>query len=404
MNLKKDFPIFENTQDLVYLDSAATTQKPKIVIDSIKDYFEKYCSNVHRSFYPIGETATEKYENSRKIIAKFINAKPEEIIFTSGGTEAMNLLANSIKSLMVEGKDEILLTELEHHSNFLPWTEIAKKLDLKIKIAKFDKKTLNLDLEDLKKKLSERTFLIAFTGMSNVTGTMTEIEKIVNLVRKKNHNSLIVVDAAQLIVHKKIDVKKIDCDFLSFSGHKIYSSPGIGVLYGKGAILEKIYPSKFGGGMIQNIKDNGEIVFKEVPEKFEAGTQNIPGAISLAEAMKWLEKIGLKKIQKYEKKLLNYAIKELKKVPKIKLYLPETKNHSSIVSFTIEGIHPHDIAALLAEKNICIRAGQHCASPLFKNLDLFDGTARISFGIYNTKEDIDILVEELKKIVKKFWG
>ena len=395
MNYKKDFPIFKKNKKLIYFDSASTSQKPKQVIKSITNFYENENANIHRGIYTLSEKATKKYNQAREIVAKFINAKPNEVIFTKNTTESINSLTYKIKDLIPKKKDEILLTEMEHHSNLIPWQEFAKKYNFKLKFIPINE-NYELDYKKAKELINDKTAILAVTHVSNVFGTINNIKFLASLAKEKK--AIIVIDAAQSIQHLKIDVKKIGCDFLAFSGHKMLGPMGIGILYGKKELLEKMSPFQFGGGMVNSVSYD-DASWAEIPEKFEAGTQNIAGAIGLAEAIKYIQKVGIKNIEKYGKKLTKYTLKKLKTINEIKIYFP--KNQSSIISFNIPGIHPHDIAEILNRENIAIRVGHHCCMPLMKKLKI-SGTCRISFSIYNTQEDIDKLVETLKKIKEIF--
>lgn len=397
MNYKKDFPIFKNNPSLIYLDSASTSQKPKQVINSLTNFYENYNANINRGIYDLSEKATAEYNKARETIAKFINAKAEEIIFTKNTTESINFLAYTIRDLISTGKNEIVLTEMEHHSNLIPWQEFAKKNNFKLKFIPLNK-NYELDYKKAKKLINDKTAILAVTHISNVFGTINNIEFLVSLAKEKK--TITIIDAAQSIQRLKIDVKKIKCDFLVFSGHKTFGPMGIGILYGKKEFLERMPPFQFGGGMINSVSYNNAS-WTEIPEKFEAGTQNIAGAIGLAEAVKYIRKIGIKNIEKYEKKLTQIALNKLKKINGIEIYSPGSKNSLSIISFNIKEIHPHDVASILNEENIAIRAGHHCCMPLMKKLQI-PGTCRISFGIYNTKEDIDKLINGLKKVQETF--
>mgnify|MGYP001607947021 FL=1 len=393
--LKKDFPILKN--NLIYLDNASTTQKPRVVIDSIKDFYENKNANIHRGVYKLSNLATKEYENSKKVIADFINSNPEEIIYTRGTTESINLLSYTIKSIIKTGKDEILLTELEHHSNLVPWQEFAKRNNFKLKFIAL-KKDFTLDLEDAKNKITEKTAILSISHISNSLGTVNPIKKIVELAKKNNVIS--IIDAAQSAGHMKLDVKDIGCDFLAFSGHKMLGPTGIGVLYGRKNLLEKLHPFNFGGDMIEKVSYELS-TYSKIPEKFEAGTQNIEGAIALTTAINYLNKIKMENIESWEKELTEYTIEKLKQIPEIKLYNPGQENSSGIISFTVDDIHPHDIASMMDEENIAIRGGHHCTMPLMKKLNIA-GTARISLYFYNTKEDVDKTIIKLKDIIKKF--
>ena len=391
MNHKKEFPIFKKNKNLIYLDSASTSQKPKQVINSITNFYENYNSNATRGIYDLSVKATEKYNQARDTIARFINADFNEIIFTKNTTESINFLAYTIKDLIPIEKNEIVLTEMEHHSNLIPWQEFAKKYNFKLRFIPINE-NYGLNYEKAKEIINDKTAILAVTHVSNVFGTINNLEFLISLAKEKK--AIIIIDAAQSIQHLKINVKKIKCDFLVFSSHKMFGPMGIGILYGKKEFLEKIPPFQFGGGMINSVSyDNAS--WTEIPEKFEAGTQNIAGAIGLAEAIKYIEKIDIKNIEEYEKKLTKYALEKLKEIKEIKLYFP--KNQSSIISFNINGVHPHDVAEILNRENIAIRAGHHCCMPIMKKLKI-PGTCRISFSIYNTKEDINKLILGLKKV------
>ncbi|MBI4116188.1 SufS family cysteine desulfurase [Candidatus Pacearchaeota archaeon] len=395
--LKDDFPIFKNNKNLVYLDNAATTQKPKVVIEKIKEFYENSNANASRGIYSLAEKATEEYEKARKIAADFIDASSEEIIFTKNATDSINSIAYSLESAIPNGRDEILLTEMEHHSNLIPWQQLAKRKNMKLRFIKI-KSDFTLDMEDAKSKITEKTAIVSFVHVSNALGTLNDAKAIANLAKTKNAFS--IIDATQSVPHMKVDVKNIDCDFLVFSSHKMLGPAGIGILYGKKELLEKIPPFSFGGGMIKSVSyENAE--FAELPEKFEAGTQNIADASALGEAIRYLEKIGIENISSWEKQLLGYALEKLKKMKGVEIYNPGIENSSGIISFNIKGIHPHDAASLFDSFGIAVRAGHHCCMPLMKKLGL-QGTIRISFYLYNAFEDIDKLIEAIKKIKEKF--
>ena len=392
MELKKDFPILKN---IVYLDSAATTQKPKQVIEKIKDYYENYNANIHRGLYKISQKATEEYENSKKIVASFINASKDEIIYTRNATESLNLLAYTIKPLL-KGKN-IILTELEHHSNLVPWQQFCREYGFSLKFIPINE-DFTLDMDEARELINKDTAILSVTHISNAIGTINDVKELIQMAKKVN--ALTIIDAAQSIPHRKIDVKDLNADFLVFSGHKMLGPTGIGVLYGKKELLNQLQPFLYGGDMINEVTFQNA-TWNKLPEKFEAGTPNIAGAIGLAAAIDYLKNIGIENIEEREKELFEYAMKKMKKIKGIKIYSP--KNSSSIISFNLEGIHSHDIATILDSKNICIRAGHHCTMPLMNKLGIA-GTARLSLYFYNTKEDIDSLIqglEEAKKIFKK---
>ena len=397
MDCKKDFPIFKEHKDLVYLDNAATSQKPKQVIQAIKDFYEKENANIHRGVYNLSEKATEKYNYARKKIAEFINAESKEIIFTRNTTESINFLSNSIKTLISEGKDELVLSEMEHHSNLVPWQQFAKINGFKLKFIPITEK-YDLDYKKAEELINKKTALLTVTHVSNSLGTLNDIKKLAGMAKK--NDALIIVDAAQSIPHIKVDVRELNCDFLAFSGHKMFGPNGIGVLYGKKEHLERLPPFLLGGGMINSVSYE-DATWAEVPEKFEAGTQDISGAIALSEAVDYIKKIGFGKIKNYEEKLISYALRELKKIENITIYSPGNEKSISVISFNLNDIHPHDVASILNDENIAIRAGHHCCMPLMKKIGV-SGTCRTSFSIYNKKKDIDLLVKGLKKVNEIF--
>ncbi|MDP3986685.1 MAG: SufS family cysteine desulfurase [Nanoarchaeota archaeon] len=395
--LKKDFPIFANNKKLIYLDSAATSQRPKQVIKSLVDFYEKENANASRGVYTLAEKATARYESARRTVAKFIRAEPEEIIFTRNATESINLVSRSISPLIQKGKKEILLTEMEHHSNIIPWQQLAKKHKLKLNFVKLTP-DFTLDLNDLKEKLTNKTAIFAFTHISNVLGTVNDISLLTKVA--KSVGAITIIDAAQSIHCKKIDVRKIGCDFLVFSSHKMLGPTGIGVLYGKEKLLEKMPPFNFGGGMIKTVSF-GDSKFADIPQRFEAGTPNIAEATALAEAIDYIGNIGLENISEWEESLADYTEKKLREIQGVDVYRTKSGESSGIVSFTLDSIHPHDVASLLNEHYIAIRAGHHCAMPLMKRLGVL-GTCRASFYFYNTKEDADALILAIKKVKKRF--
>ena len=390
--MKQDFLNLQqkiNGKDLVYLDNAATTQKPEQVIKVISNFYEKNNANVHRGIHELSNRATEEYENARKTVAKFINAEPEETIFTKGTTDSLNMLTRSLKSQLKEG-DEIVLSILEHHANIVPWQQLAKEKKLSIKYLPL--KDFQIDLEEAKKIITKKTKIVSISHISNVLGTIAPIEELEKLTHK--HNAYFIIDAAQSAPHSLVDVKKQNPDFLVFSGHKMFGPTGVGILYGKKQHLEKLEPSTFGGSMIKTVTKESS-TWADLPQKFEAGTANIAQAIGLAEAITYLQKQ-----KSNDKELTEYALTKLKEIPQLKIIGPE-KNRIAIFSFTVKGIHPHDLAELLNREGIAIRAGHHCTMPLHKELNL-NATARASFYYYNTKEDIDKLVQGIKKALEVF--
>ena len=400
---KKDFPIFKNLPKLVYLDSAATSQRPKIVVDALKNFYEKENANIHRGIYTLSEDATKNYELVRKKIANFINSNADEIIFTKNATEGFNLLANTIKELISKDKNEIVLTDMEHHSNLLPWQNFAKKYKFKLKFIPLTK-NYELDYDKAKELINKKTAIISFTFVSNVLGTINDAQKLISLANTQN--ALTIIDASQAIQHFKINVKKLNCDFLAFSSHKMMGPTGVGVLYGKKKLLEKMPPFLVGGGTIDSV-DYENAVYLDPPRKFEAGTQNFADVIALGNSIDYLKQIGFDKIQKHESELFEYALEKLHKIKDIKIYNPGKNKSAPVISFNLQDIHPHDIAHILNDYNIAIRAGHHCCMPLIKKLGILgackvSGVCRASLSIYNTKEDIDKLIAALKKAQEIF--
>lgn len=395
IKLKKDFPIFKKNPGLKYLDSAATSLKPQCVIDAVSDYYSNYSANVHRGLYDLSEKATEAYENSRASAQKFINARSErEIIFTGGTTQAINLVAQSWGKHNLKSGDEILLTILEHHSNLVPWQMIAKEKNCVLKFLDIDGDG-KLKIEQLSKLLTKKTKIVAVSHVSNALGTINPLKLII----QKAHavSAKVLVDAAQSAPHMPLDVQYLDCDFLALSGHKMCGPTGIGILYAKEKILEEMPPVTFGGNMIREVRKT-YAKWNSLPWKFEAGTPAIAEAIGFGKALEYLQKINMKNIREHEKRLLKYATSSLRKIPGVKLYGPcDPENQSGVLSFTLQGVHPHDIAFILNEDNIAVRAGHHCCMPLLERLGV-SATVRLSFYIYNTEKDIDQLCEALSKI------
>ena len=398
-NYKKDFPIFQNNKNLIYLDSAATSQKPEFVLDAMDKYYRNYNSNVRRGLYPIAEIATKKVEEIRKKVAKFIHANPEEIIFVRNTTEAINLVMNSWAYTNVGCEDIVCTTIMEHHSNFVPWQLFAHDGYCEFRVIDIDSNG-ELDTTDLLKK-TKKAKLLAITHVSNVLGTINPIKEIIKKVKNINPDIKVLIDGAQTVPHMKVDIKDLDCDFYVFSGHKIMASTGIGVLFGKKKILEDMNPFLFGGEMIKTVSIE-KTTFADIPYKFEAGTPDIAGIISLGAAIDYLERIGMDKIRNHELKIMNYAIKKMIKIKGITIYGPMDLNiRSGVISFNLNGVHAHDVAQVLGDMNICIRAGHHCAMPLHKRLGI-SASARISTQIYNTKDDIDKFIEGLIKVKSMF--
>ena len=397
-NFKKDFPIFEN-KDITYLDSGATTQKPTSVLEAIEKFYKNENANPHRGAYGLSIEATEIYENTRDKIAKFINAKHrEEIIFSKNASESLNLIAYSYGLDNLKKDDEIVLSIMEHHSNLVPWQMVAKKTESKLNYM-YINDNFEISDEEIETKITDKTKIVGITHVSNVLGTINNIEKIIKYAHKKG--AIVVVDGSQSIPHMEIDVQKLDADFFVFSGHKMLAPLGIGILYGKKEILNKMNPFLMGGDMIEYVYEQ-ETTFAPIPNKFEAGTQNVEGVLGLGAAIDYIRNIGYNKIQEIEKEVTSYARQELSKLEYLTLYLtPNEEKHSSVISFNIKGVHPHDVASILDSENVCVRSGNHCAQPLLRSMGI-DSTCRASFYIYNTKEDVDKLVIALNKAYNVF--
>ena len=397
-NFKKDFPIFEN-KDIAYLDSGATTQKPTSVLEAIEKFYKNENANPHRGAYGLSIEATEIYENTRDKIAKFINAKHrEEIIFSKNASESLNLIAYSYGLDNLKKDDEIVLSIMEHHSNLVPWQMVAKKTESKLNYMYINEE-FELSDEEIETKITDRTKIVGIAHVSNVLGTINNVKKIIKYAHKKG--AIVIVDASQSIPHMKIDVQDLDADFLVFSGHKMLAPLGIGVLYGKREILNKMTPFLMGGDMIEYVYEQ-KTTFAPLPNKFEAGTQNVEGVVGLGAAIDYIQNIGYDKMQELENDVLAYARQELSKLDYLTLYMtPNEKNHSSVISFNIKGVHPHDVASILDSEGVCVRSGNHCAQPLMRFLGI-DSTCRASFYFYNTKEDVDRLVHALNKAYDMF--
>ncbi len=397
-NLKKDFPILEN-KNIAYLDSGATTQKPKQVIEAIKKFYETSNANPHRGAYGLSIEATEIYESTRTKIAKFINAKHrEEIIFSKNATESLNLIAYSYGMNNLKKDDEVVISIMEHHSNLVPWQKVTKVTNSKLKYM-YINENYELSDEEIENKITDRTKIVGITHISNVLGTINNVKKIIEYAHKKG--AIVIVDASQSIPHMKIDVQDLDADFLVFSGHKMLAPLGVGVLYGKKELLEKMTPFIMGGDMIEYVYEQ-DTIFAELPNKFEAGTQNVEGVVGLGAAIDYIESIGYDKIQEIEKEVVSYAKQELSKLDYLTLYMTSNEDkHSSVLSFNINGVHPHDVASILDSVGVCVRSGNHCAQPLMRFLGI-DSTCRASFYLYNTKEDVDSLVNGLNKAYEMF--
>jgi len=399
-NIKKEFPIFDNkvqNNDLVYLDSANSSQKPQKVINRIYDFYTKEFSNVGRSVHYLAVAATNFYENTRISVQKYINAESaDEIVFTKGATEAINLVANTFGQKFLKEGDEVLLTELEHHSNYVPWHFLRKVKNIKINFAEINDEG-QITLESIEKKITKKTKIIALTHLSNVTGEILPIKEITSLAHSKGIP--VLIDGCQGAPHLKLDMQDIDCDFYAISCHKMYGPTGLGVLYAKRKWLEELPPYQGGGGMINEVNKEG-ITYGELPNKYEAGTMATAQVIAFNESIKFMEKIGIKNIEKHENEIIKYGEEILRKNNSVKL-IGNPKNRGGVLSFNIDGIHPHDIATVLDEDGVAIRAGHHCCQILHKKLNL-TASARASVGIYNTKEDFEKLNESINKCKKVF--
>ena len=399
-DIKKEFPIFDNkihNNDLVYLDSANSSQKPKVVVDRIYDFYTKEFSNVGRSVHYLAVAATNLYENTRVLVQKYINAKdPNEIVFTKGATEAINLVANTFGQKYLKEGDEILITELEHHSNYVPWHYLRKSKGVKINFADVDENG-DISIESIEKKITPKTKILAITHLSNVTGAILPIKEIIQLAHSKNIP--VLVDGCQGAPHLKLDMQDLDCDFYAISCHKMYGPTGLGVLYAKKKWLEELPPYQGGGGMIGEVKKEG-ITFGDLPNKYEAGTMATAQVIAFGESINFINKLGIEKIEEHERELTKYGEEVLRKNNSVKL-IGNPKNKGSVLSFTLDGVHPHDIATILDEDGVAIRAGHHCCQILHEKLGLA-ATARASLGVYNTKDDLDQLNSSINKCIKIF--
>ncbi|HAR6231750.1 TPA: cysteine desulfurase [Staphylococcus pseudintermedius] len=398
----KDFPILEqqvNGKRLAYLDSTATSQKPKQVIDALSDYYERYNSNVHRGVHTLGSLATDGYEGARETVRRFIHAKYfEEIIFTRGTTAAINMIAHSYGDANVGEGDEIVVTQMEHHANLVPWQQLAKRQGATLKFIPMAEDG-TITLEAVRETVSERTKIVAIAHVSNVLGTINDIKAIAEIAHE--HGAIISVDGAQSVPHMKVDVQDLNVDFYSFSGHKMLGPTGIGVLYGKREHLNQMEPTEFGGDMIDFV-DLYDSTWTDLPTKFEAGTPLIAQAIGLQAAIEYIESIGFDAIHEHEQALTTYAYEQISQIEGIDIYGPSKDKRAGIITFNLKDVHPHDVATALDTEGVAVRAGHHCAQPLMKWLNV-SSTARASFYIYNTKEDIDQLVEGLKQ-TKEFFS
>jgi cysteine desulfurase/selenocysteine lyase len=399
-NIKKEFPIFDNkihNNDLVYLDSANSSQKPQSVIDRVNDFYAKEFSNVGRSVHYLAVAATNLYETTRSSVQKYINAKDKnEIVFTKGATEAINLVANTFGQKYLKEGDEILITELEHHSNYVPWHFLRKSKGIKIEFAEINDEG-EITIESIEKKITPKTKLIAITHLSNVTGAILPIKEIIELAHSKD--IAVLVDGCQSAPHLKLDMQDLDCDFYAISCHKMYGPTGLGILYAKKKWLEELPPYQGGGGMIKEVKRDS-ISYGDLPNKYEAGTMATAQVIAFDQSIKFLEKIGIENIVKHEKELIEYGQEILRKNNSVEL-IGNPKNKGAVLSFTIKSVHPHDIATILDEDGVAIRAGHHCCQILHDKLGI-SASARASLGVYNTKDDLDQLNSSINNCKKIF--
>lgn len=400
--IRNDFPILKqkvNDEPLVYLDNAATSQKPQPVIDELVRYYQTDNANVHRSVHTLGERATEAYENARLKVQQFINAKEtKEVIFTKGTTDSLNLIASTYGEENIQAGDEIVISTMEHHSNLIPWQQLAIRKHAKLKYIGLTE-TGELDMEDAAQKITDKTKIVAITHASNVLGVTNDIKKLAQLAH--SHNAVIIADGAQAVPHQKVDVQDLDVDFYAFSGHKMLSPMGIGVLYGKKNLLEKMSPYQYGGEMIDFVEKQNS-TWTDLPWKFEAGTQNVAGAIGLGKAIDYLNGIGMDQVKEHETELVEYLLPKLLQDKDLTVYGPhDPKKHNGVIAFNIKGLHPHDVATALDMDGVAVRAGHHCAQPLMKELGVV-ATVRASFYLYNTKADADELLQAIAE-TKEFF-
>ncbi|WP_031547466.1 cysteine desulfurase [Salinicoccus luteus] len=399
-DIRKDFPILDqqvNGNDLIYFDTSATSQTPSPVIDAMTAYYEAYNSNVHRGVHTLGTKATDGYEQARMKVRSFINAKRfEEVIFTRGTTAAINLVARSFGDMVIEPGDEIVVTEMEHHANIVPWQELAKRKQAELKFIPMEADG-TLTMENVEATIGENTKIVAITHVSNVLGTINDIRAIAEVAHR--NDAYIAVDGAQAVPHMSVDVQDLDVDFYAFSGHKMLGPTGIGVLYGRSELLDDMEPIEYGGDMIDFV-DLRTSTWTDLPVKFEAGTPMIAEAIGLAAAIDYIEDIGPEAILEYEQELVNYALERMRSVEGIEIYGPESR--AGLITFNLSDVHPHDLATALDSEGVAVRAGHHCAQPLMKWLGV-SSTARASFYIYNTTEEIDSFIESLKR-TKEFFS
>ena len=393
--IRNDFPELQSQKNLVYLDNAATTLKPKIVIDRLKKFYEHEYATIHRGIYKISQNATELFDSARDTIKEFINAESSsEVIFVRGTTEAINLVSVAYAGWLLPKGSEIIVSEIEHHANFVPWQMLAQEKGFVLKTIKVHDNG-SLDLDHFKSLITPQTKFLALTHISNVLGIVNPVKEIIKLAH--DFGIMVLIDGAQAVAHIPVDVQDLDCDFYCFSGHKIYGPTGIGVLYGKKELLQKMRPYQYGGDMVNEVNINGT-TFRDAPEKFEAGTPAIAEAIGLSEALKYVKNIGIAEIKKYEDTLLQKILLELERIEPIQI-IGTAKEKSGIIAFNLGDVHPHDVGTILSETNIAIRVGHHCSQPTMKRYQVA-ATARASFGIYNNFEDIDKFIKALLNVQK----
>ncbi|MCD8002961.1 MAG: cysteine desulfurase [Clostridia bacterium] len=392
-NPRRDFPIFDNT-DIAYLDSAATTQKPQCVIDAERSFYERRNANIYRGAYTLSIEATEAYGAVRKKVADFLGGVPEDgVVFSKNASESLNLLAYSYGLYSLSEGDEVVISIAEHHSNLVPWQYVTKKTGSRL-VYMYTDESYGLTPDEINKKITERTKIVAVTHVSNVTGTINDIKAIAK--RAHEVGAVLIVDGTQSVPHMRVDLKELDADFFVFSGHKIYAPLGVGVLVGKPELLEAIPPFLMGGEMIEYVYED-RTTFAPIPMRFEAGTQNVGGVIGLGAALDYVSEIGFEAIEAHEGKLYDYALKRLSALPYVTIYAsPDREKRTSVISFNINGVHPHDVASILDGCGVCVRAGNHCAQPFMRYLGV-DSTCRASLGIYNNEDDINRLVAGVEK-------
>jgi len=396
--VRADFPALHqqvNGRPLVYLDNAATTQKPQAVLDALLGFYSRDCANVHRGVHALSQRATDAYEGARETVARFLNARPREIVFTRGTTEAINLVAYSYGSRLSPG-DEILITELEHHSNIVPWQMLAERTGARLRVAPIDDRG-EIILEEFQHLLGPRTRIVAVAHVSNALGTVNPVEEICRLAH--TYGARVLVDGAQAVPHLAVDVRALDCDFYAFSGHKIYGPTGIGVLFGRWELLEAMPPYQGGGDMIRSVTFE-KTLYNDPPYRFEAGTPHIAGAIGLAAAIEYVTRLGLEEIRRHEQQLLEAATRALEEIPGVRI-VGTAAHKAAVVSFVLDGVHPHDVATVLDHEGVAVRAGHHCAQPLMERFGL-PATTRASFALYNTLEEVDALARAVRRARELF--